>query len=86
MPVFLRYPATAGFIWLTVGLLFAASPAAAQSPTPIGVWLHANQRIQIEIEPCDDRLCAKIVWFQWPNDAQGLPLVDLKNRSRGKNA
>ena len=24
-------------------------------------------------------MCAKIVWFKWPNDAQGLPLVDLKN-------
>ncbi len=20
-----------------------------------------------------------MVWFKWPNDAQGLPLVDLKN-------
>jgi uncharacterized protein (DUF2147 family) len=57
-----------------------AIPAAAQSPTPTGVWLHANKRIQIEISPCDDHLCGKIVWFQWPNDAQGLPLVDLKNR------
>jgi uncharacterized protein (DUF2147 family) len=24
-------------------------------------------------------LCGKIVWFRWPNDAQGPPLVDLKN-------
>jgi uncharacterized protein (DUF2147 family) len=24
-------------------------------------------------------LCGKIVWFRWPNDAQGLPLVDFKN-------
>ena len=30
--------------------------------------------------PCSDRLCGQIVWFRWPNDAQGLPLVDLKNR------
>ena len=65
--------------WLVAALIFAA-PAAAQSPTPTGVWLHANKRIQIEIAPCGDRLCAKIVWFQWPNDAGGLPLVDLKNK------
>ena len=65
--------------WLLLSLTVATSPAAAEVPTPVGVWLHANQRIQIEIAPCDDRLCAKIVWFKWPNDAQGLPLVDLKN-------
>jgi uncharacterized protein (DUF2147 family) len=59
--------------------LLVAMPAGAQSQTPVGVWLHANKRIQIEIAPCGDRLCAKIVWFKWPNDAQGLPLVDLKN-------
>ena len=60
-------------------MVLAASPAGAQSPTPVGVWLHDNKRIKIEIAPCDDRLCATLVWFRWPNDAQGLPLVDLKN-------
>jgi len=54
-------------------------PARAQTKTPIGVWLHDNKRIQIEIAPCGDRLCAKIVWFRRPNDAQGRPIVDLKN-------
>jgi uncharacterized protein (DUF2147 family) len=24
-------------------------------------------------------LCGKLVWFKWPNDAQGLPLIDVKN-------
>jgi hypothetical protein len=23
-------------------------------------------------------LCSKNIWFKWPNDAQGLPLIDLK--------
>jgi uncharacterized protein (DUF2147 family) len=64
---------------LLVGVL-AVTAASAQSPTPAGVWLHANKRIQIEITPCEDRLCATIVWFQWPNDDNGLPLVDLKNK------
>jgi uncharacterized protein (DUF2147 family) len=59
--------------------LFAATPAIAQSPSPAGVWLHPNQRIQVEIAPCGDRLCGRLIWFKWPNDAQGLPLVDLKN-------
>jgi uncharacterized protein (DUF2147 family) len=59
--------------------LFLASSAGAQSPTPVGVWLHENARIQLEIAPCGDRLCGKLAWFRWPNDVHGLPLVDFKN-------
>lgn len=60
-------------------VLLIAAPAVAQSPTPTGVWLHANGRIRVEITPCGDRLCGKLVWFKWPNDLAGLPLVDVKN-------
>lgn len=60
-------------------VLLSATSLGAQSLTPVGVWLHANERIQVEIAPCGDRLCGRIVWFRWPNDDQGLPLVDLKN-------
>lgn len=56
-----------------------STPVGSQSPTPVGVWLHDNKRIEIEIAPCGDRLCGKLVWFRWPNDAQGLPLVDFNN-------
>jgi uncharacterized protein (DUF2147 family) len=45
----------------------------------VGVWLHQNKRIQLEITPCGESWCGKLIWFRWPNDAQGLPLVDLKN-------
>ena len=70
-----------------LALLFAGAsdgaqtpaPVEVQAPTPVGVWLHANERIQVEIAPCGDELCGTLVWFRWPNDAQGLPLVDLKN-------
>ena len=67
------------FACLLFFALLSATPVGAQSPTPVGVWLHANERIQVEIVSCGDRLCGNIVWFKWPNDAQGLPLVDLKN-------
>lgn len=69
------------FACALLALLFVATSTGAQSQTPVGVWLHANKRIQVAIEPCGDRLCGRIVWFRWPNDAQGLPLADLKNRS-----
>jgi uncharacterized protein (DUF2147 family) len=62
-----------------LGLLLASSSASAQDSTPVGVWLHPNQRIQVEIAACGTKLCGKMVWFRWPNDAAGLPLVDIKN-------
>ncbi|MCG6857402.1 MAG: DUF2147 domain-containing protein [Salaquimonas sp.] len=61
--------------------LLGTNLVSAQSDTPVGVWLDASKRIQVQIFPCGDRLCGKIVWFEWPNDEQGLPLVDLKNEN-----
>lgn len=66
-------------VTLALAGLLGATSSDAQSPSPVGVWLHANGRIKVEIALCGDRLCGKIVWFRWPNDAQGLPLVDLRN-------
>jgi uncharacterized protein (DUF2147 family) len=64
------------FLLLT---LLTTTTVTAQGPTPAGLWLHANGRIQLEITPCGSLLCGKLVWFRRPNDAQGQPLVDLKN-------
>jgi uncharacterized protein (DUF2147 family) len=69
------------FAYALLFVLLAATPVGAQSQTPVGIWLHANKRIRVAIAPCGDRLCGRIVWFRWPNDAQGLPLVDLKNKN-----
>jgi uncharacterized protein (DUF2147 family) len=68
------------FCWVLSALLLQALPAAAQNSTPVGVWLHPDKRIEIEIAPCGDRLCAKIVWFKRPNGDNGLPLADVKNK------
>ena len=67
------------FAYALLFVLLGAAPVAAESPTLVGVWLHANQRIRLEIAPCGDRLCGNLVWFKWPNDAQGRPLIDLEN-------
>ena len=70
--------------FLLMALLMAApagaqDPAGAQSSTPVGVWLHDNKRIEIEIAPCGENLCGRLVWLKSPNDTQGLPRVDAKN-------
>jgi len=64
---------------LALLVLFAAAPAAAQSPTPLGVWLDPSKRVHVEIEGCGEFLCGRILWFKWPDDAPHLPLLDIKN-------
>lgn len=65
---------------LLLSLTPAPSPGAA-AMTPVGVWLHPDKRIAVEVFPCGALLCGRIVWFRWPDDAQGAPLRDLKNRN-----
>jgi uncharacterized protein (DUF2147 family) len=55
-------------------------PAFAEETTPIGVWLDASKRIEVKVTPCGQFLCGKLLWFRWPDDDQGLPVVDLKNK------
>jgi uncharacterized protein (DUF2147 family) len=66
---------------MVLALSFGTHSAQA-APTlgaPLGTWLLPNQRIRLQIVPCDDRLCGTLVWFKHPTDAEGLPLVDSKN-------
>jgi len=74
-----RFIAVVRFVYFFIAAMLAATSIGAQSPTPVGVWLHPNKRIKVEIAPCGERLCGKMVWFRWPNDAKGLPLVDINN-------
>jgi uncharacterized protein (DUF2147 family) len=60
--------------------LLAVTSVDAQSPTPTGVWQDSSGRVQVEIAPCGELLCGTIVWFKWPDNAQGLPLIDLRNK------
>lgn len=75
-------PCPHGFRGLAPGLvasLVLATPALAHDTTPVGVWLDSSERIQVEIAPCGDRLCGTLIWFRWPHDVVGAPLVDTKN-------
>jgi uncharacterized protein (DUF2147 family) len=52
----------------------AAAPAGV-----LGVWIDAKGEGAVEIGPCGDKLCGKIVWVKDPNDKNGRPLVDHFN-------
>lgn len=57
------------------------SPA---SPGPAGVWFDHTGRGAVEIAPCAEALCGRIVWLKEPNDKAGQPLRDTKNEDRAR--
>lgn len=67
-----------------VAVLALSGPAVAQQAAggPIGLWLDHTGRGAIEIAPCANALCGRIVWLKEPKDKQGRPLVDALNEDR----
>lgn len=62
---------------LAVGLVL---PAAAQAPPPsaLGRWLTESRKGVVQIYPCADRLCGRVVWLQQPL-RDGTPATDSNN-------
>ncbi len=59
--------------------LFAGGARAADDPV-FGFWLIETQRSIIEIAPCGDSVCGKIVWLIEPLDKADQPRTDNLNR------
>ena len=64
---------------LLIGLASAVLPAAADGATPIGRWYAEGGAAQVEISPCDDTLCGRVVWLRAPFDEHGCELRDRFN-------
>ncbi|HWI26298.1 MAG TPA: DUF2147 domain-containing protein [Stellaceae bacterium] len=62
--------------------LVAVSPGAEaqllQTDQIYGRWLSENKRGVIDLYPCGNTICGKLVWLREPNYA-GAPRVDVKN-------
>lgn len=71
----------AGLLVTTAAAPQSQTQGEGQSPTPVGIWLHRDKGVEIEIAPCGERLCGTLVWLEKPSDTQGAPLVDSKNKS-----
>ncbi|HXZ02997.1 MAG TPA: DUF2147 domain-containing protein [Stellaceae bacterium] len=68
-------------VWLVligVGLALDAAAQAPSPPSPLGRWLSETKRGVIEIYPCADRLCGKLVWLIEPV-RRGAPALDDNN-------
>ncbi len=64
---------------LVVMVGMASAPARAVLAAELaGVWLTANSESQIEIAPCDNAYCGRILQVLKPSDPNG-PTTDVKN-------
>ena len=62
----------------------ALTTAAAQAAEPTGVWLTESKGAHVQIYPCEQKLCGKVVWLKEPNDENGKPKVDKLNEDEAK--
>ncbi len=72
---------------LMLALLPHGQAIGQQAPTVnpfAGVWIDNTGDGAIEIAPCGDRLCGRIVWLKAPNDKSGRPLTDGYNPEAAK--
>ena len=73
-------------VCVTLAALFCGLPTASQAADSgvHGVWYDAKGEGAVEIAPCGEKLCGRIVWVKDPNDKNGRPLVDLYNPEPAK--
>lgn len=54
-------------------------PVAAGASGPEGLWWAEGGFAQVEIHPCGDALCGRVVWLRHPFDETGCALRDVEN-------
>jgi uncharacterized protein (DUF2147 family) len=67
----------------TLTLLAPLVAHAADPKLVQGIWLDDKGDGAVEIGPCGDKLCGRIIWLRDPLDKTGKPLVDHYNPDSG---
>lgn len=76
----MRTPLLAG---MAFGLIAVAPCAHAADAT--GTWLTESKKAHVQLAPCGNKLCGKIVWLKEPTDQNGKPKVDKENPDAAKH-
>jgi uncharacterized protein (DUF2147 family) len=74
-------PAAAAMLvlWFLVVPSARGSAVSATPGTPLGRWYAEGGAAQVEIRPCDNQLCGRVVWLRSPWDEFGCELRDRYN-------
>jgi uncharacterized protein (DUF2147 family) len=63
-----------------VALLLATAPCSVAPAADLkGMWLVEGGGAAVEMFDCADRLCARIVWLEYPRDETGQRKIDRMN-------
>jgi uncharacterized protein (DUF2147 family) len=60
-----------------MGLIFVASRAFGA--TPVGLWYAEGGAAEVQVFPCADEFCGKVVWLRSPLGEDGCELRDDNN-------
>ena len=74
----IRIPCLSAFAAVFCLTLGGVAPADSRAD-PRGVWLTPGGKSHVEIAPCGEKLCGRIVWLAEPNNEQGQPKRDAEN-------
>jgi uncharacterized protein (DUF2147 family) len=66
-------------IAMATSLMLSNASAAPIAERAMGVWADEEGKSNIEIAPCGDFLCGRIVWLREPFDEAGKPKTDENN-------
>ena len=67
-----------------IGIVLYGATAMAQTSTanPYGDWTLSDGRLTVKIVACHgNQVCANLIRLQEPNNADGTPKLDLKNKN-----
>lgn len=74
-----RWRIIVALLVVSVGSAQLPGVAAGVSPTPVGRWYAEGGAAQVEIAPCGEALCGRVVWLRSPFDEHGCGLHDRYN-------
>src|SRR6516164_8290601 len=83
MPGYVRFESLqgerCGKLLLAVAVLVGAFQRVAFAASPVGLWYAEGGAAEVEIRPCSDSLCGRVVWLRSPIGDNGCELRDDKN-------
>ena len=74
-----RNAARGGRVVFAAAVLFGCLQSVALGAGPVGLWYAEGGAAEVEIRPCSDGLCGKIVWLRSPIGDDGCELRDDNN-------
>jgi uncharacterized protein (DUF2147 family) len=91
MPGYVRFQSLqverCGKLLLAVAVLVGGFQRITFAASPVGLWYAEGGAAEVEIHPCSDGLCGRVVWLRSPIGDDGCELRDDKNPdpvARGK--